>query len=429
MATKTRSSRKQPATAKEVPPKLDVIQSDEIIIPNCRGTTAQREPRWRLADVITPDKLTAQVLLHEHEASSVKLFCNDEPEVYRTSQVARNEIARHTWQPHWPMELEAIDALPCPLARLAVDRAVIAAVRMVDWKVLAGLLPPTVMMCGQRGTHAMLSVLKWAVEELGHTHGVQADLAEGGNGGDFTDAIGDLEAAGLDNDLVFVNTAILRAEQSGRSVIDHSPITEVLGELQRHRILDQHELSIDDVITLRQGSELLVMGKSHDVVTSEWNRVSQTARQAGFELCPRYEPEQTDLNGWEREVAGFGVGVADNEVTIMMPVRAYADLEFKLEKAACSPNPQRGARFAIEHWLSWQAPGLESQAKTDTIAEMSQVVRRTGFAAVISELELSAAYDRNLQRWICDRDDEHIESFLQAVDACSYSQCGQRCHR
>ncbi|MFM9962410.1 MAG: hypothetical protein ACKV2Q_14450 [Planctomycetaceae bacterium] len=124
MATKTRSSRKQPATAKEVPPKLEVIQSDEITIPNCRGTTAQRERRWRLADVITPDKLTAQVLLHEHELSSEKLFCYDEPAVFRTSQAARNEIALHTWQPHWTMELNAIDALPCPLARLAVDRAV-----------------------------------------------------------------------------------------------------------------------------------------------------------------------------------------------------------------------------------------------------------------------------------------------------------------
>lgn len=422
MAIKATKKRKRARSTKSASAKGRVIKAEALNAAVSTSPSPPHSARWHFGDVINVIKMTDDVLHHQQlsltdpfDIPQLTLF-----DVFRASQVVRNDIGARKWQPYWPMSIAQDTESPqCPLARVAIDRAVIMAVTKLDWDVLSGVLPPTVMARGLSGKRSMLSILVWGIQQLGHSHGLQGDLADGGDGDDFSDDICALGSAGLDDDLVFVNKAVLRAEQSGRSVIDHSPITEVLGELRRHRILDQHELSIDDVITLRQGSELLVMGKSHDVVTSEWNRVSQTARQAGFELCPWYEPEKTDLNGWEREVAGFGVGVADNEVTIMMPVRAYADLEFKLEKAACSPNPQRGARFAIEHWLSWQAPGLESQAKTKTIAKMGQVVRRTGFAAVISELELSAAYDRNLQRWICDRDDEHIESFLQAVDACS----------
>lgn len=171
------------------------------------------------------------------------------------------------------------------------------------------------------------------------------------------------------------------------------------------------------MIVLRQGSELLVIGKSHDVVIAEWERISQAARSAGIELRPGYAPNETDVNGWEREVAEFGVGVADNKITIMMTNRAYDVLEFELDKAACLTSPQRSARFAVEQWLCCQAPALESQDKTYTIAKMIRVVHRTGFATAISEAELSAAFDGNLQRWICKRDDEHPELFVQAVDA------------
>lgn len=345
-------------------------------------------------------------------------------EVFRACQAVRNDIVLRQWRPFWSNVLEGdIDDFQCPLARYAVDRAVFAAVRMVDLQMLSRILPPTASPSCLRGTHAMLSAVKWSIEMMDHTHVMQGRLEISGDRGDYRDATSDLALAGLDDDLIFANMALLRAEESGRNFVTIASISEVGDELRRHRVIGIHELA-DDLVALRQGADLIVTGKSHAAVMSEWTRISQAAKEAEMELQPWDDSVETDLNGWQRDVAGFGFGVAENKVSISILDDSYETLELKLEEAACSRNSNFRTHLAVEGWLHRHAPGLDRQNEDEVLAELKSILNRTGFASLIRDRELSAALDRAQQRYIKDRDDEHDESFMTLA-----TSSRRDCHR
>lgn len=414
MAIKATKKRKHAGSTKSASAKGQVAKAEECSATVSTSSSPPHVADYHFTHVIDVSKLTDQVL-HYQQLSLIDPF--DIPQVsmfdvFRTSQVVRNEILSRQWRPIWSSVVHSdFGDAQCPFVRFAVDRAVFAAVRMVDLQMLACILPPTVLPTSLRGTHAMLSAIKWAVEMMDHTHVMQGRLEPSGNQGDFRNAIGDLALAGLDDDLVFANMALLRAEHSGRNSVANTSISQVVDELRRHRVIDLHDLT-DDLLIMRQGAEVFVTGTSHKAVVAEWTRISHAAKEADLELRPWEDPAETAFDGWWRNVAGFGFGVAENKVSISILDSSYAVLESELEGAACSHNPHFRARFAIEGWLKRHAPGIELQNEDETLAELRRVLNRTGFASLSKDRELYAALDRAKQRWINDRDDEHDESFI-----------------